>query len=71
MRLVRCGQPGQERPGVIDSSGAIFARNPYNASFPGRVAFFEAGDSNRTVTGDRTEFIGRNGSPLCCSIKAG
>ena len=46
-------------------SGALYARNPYNTEFPDRVAFFdvdEAGDMKRTVTCNRAEFIGRNGS---------
>jgi cellobiose phosphorylase len=41
---------------------AIFARNPFNTEFASRVAFFDLHDSPRTFTGDRTEFIGRNGS---------
>ncbi len=47
---------------VDPGSGALFARNPYNTGFAGRVVFFDAGDAARTVSGDRTEFIGRNGS---------
>ncbi len=43
-------------------SGALYARNPYNSEFPDRVAFFDVDDSNRSVTCNRTEFIGRNGS---------
>jgi cellobiose phosphorylase len=43
-------------------SGALFARNPYNTDFDERVAFFDADDMNRTLSGDRTEFLGRNGS---------
>jgi cyclic beta-1,2-glucan synthetase len=43
-------------------SGALYARNPYNTDFPGRVAFFDVDDTHRTVSCDRTEFIGRNGS---------
>jgi cyclic beta-1,2-glucan synthetase len=43
-------------------SGAIYAHNPYNTEFPGRVAFFDVDDANRTVSCDRAEFIGRNGS---------
>ncbi len=43
-------------------SGALYVRNPYNAEFPGRVAFFDVDNTSRTVTCDRTEFIGRNGS---------
>nr|WP_171096562.1 glycoside hydrolase family 94 protein [Usitatibacter rugosus] len=43
-------------------SGALAARNAYNGEFPGRVAFFAVDDPARTVTGDRTEFLGRNGT---------
>lgn len=43
-------------------SGAIFARNPFNHDFAGRIAFFDTNILNHTVTGDRYEFIGRNGS---------
>ena len=43
-------------------TGALFARNPYNSEFPDRVAFFDANQATRTVTGDRTEFLGRNGA---------
>lgn len=42
-------------------SGALFARNSYNTEFSGRVAFFDVDDLSRTLTADRTEFIGRNG----------
>ncbi|MFA5810495.1 MAG: cyclic beta 1-2 glucan synthetase, partial [Thermoleophilia bacterium] len=43
-------------------SGALFARNPFNTEFADRVAFFDVDDATRTVTCDRTEFIGRNGT---------
>ena len=43
-------------------SGALLARNAYNAEFPDRVAFLDVDDPARTVTGDRTEFLGRNGT---------
>jgi len=43
-------------------TGAIFAKNPYNSEFPGRVAFLDSNIFDRTVTGDRYEFIGRNGA---------
>ncbi|EAQ78926.1 GH36-type glycosyl hydrolase domain-containing protein [Blastopirellula marina] len=43
------------------ASGAIMARNVYNAEFGDRVAFVNCSESNRTCTGDRAEFIGRNG----------
>ncbi len=47
---------------VDATTGALLARNPYNSEFPDRVAFFDVDDASRTVTGDRAEFIGRNGS---------
>jgi cellobiose phosphorylase len=42
--------------------GALIARNAYNAEFPGRLAFLEMSEAQRTVSGDRTEFFGRNGT---------
>ena len=47
---------------VDAKSGALFARNPYNTEFAGRVAFLDIDDPARSFTGDRTEFLGRNGS---------
>ncbi len=43
-------------------SGALFARNPYHAEFGSRTAFFNVDDATRTITGDRKEFLGRNGT---------
>ncbi|WP_243760378.1 glycoside hydrolase family 94 protein [Pseudomaricurvus hydrocarbonicus] len=43
-------------------SGALLAHNNYNTEFSGRVAFFDVDDMSRTLTGDRSEFLGRNGS---------
>ena len=43
-------------------SGALCARNPYHAEFADRVAFFDVDEVARTVSGDRTEFLGRNGT---------
>ena len=47
---------------IDPKSGALFARNPYNTEFADRVAFFDVNDTNRTMSGDRTEFLGRNGT---------
>ncbi|MEC5216833.1 cyclic beta-1,2-glucan synthetase [Actimicrobium sp. GrIS 1.19] len=43
-------------------TGSLFARNAYNTEFAERIAFFDVDTANRSVTGDRTEFLGRNGS---------
>ncbi|MDP3260317.1 MAG: protein ndvB, partial [Thermodesulfovibrionales bacterium] len=47
---------------VDPNSGALFARNSYNTEFVDRVAFFDVDDASRTLSGDRTEFLGRNGT---------
>ncbi len=47
---------------VDPDSGALLARNQYNTEFSNRVAFFDVDYLNKTVTTDRTEFIGRNGT---------
>ena len=48
---------------VDPGSGALFARNRFRQDFAGRVAFLDLFPGTaRSVTGDRTEFIGRNGS---------
>jgi cyclic beta-1,2-glucan synthetase len=46
----------------IDKDGLIFARNPYNNEFAGRVAFVATNGKVTSATCDRKEFIGRNGS---------
>ncbi len=49
-------------------SGALLARNTYKSEFAGRVALLDCSEERRVVTGDRTEFLGRNGSmsqPAC------
>lgn len=43
-------------------TGTLLAHNAYNTEFPGRVAFFDVDNPARTITGDRGEFIGRNGN---------
>ncbi len=47
---------------VDPSNGALIAKNIYNTSFAGNIAFFDTDDISRSYTCDRTEFIGRNGS---------
>jgi cyclic beta-1,2-glucan synthetase len=47
---------------IEPKSGALLAVNPYNTEFPNRTAFFDVDDRNRSITGDRTEFLGRNGT---------
>ncbi len=43
-------------------TGALVARNQYNTEFPDRWVFLDGNEPTRTLTGDRKEFIGRNGS---------
>jgi cellobiose phosphorylase len=44
--------------------GALLARNAYNVEFGERIAFFDVDDATRSFSGDRTEFMGRNGTLL-------
>src|SRR5690348_1575937 len=57
---------------VDPKTGALLARNPYNSEFAERVVFLESSESQRTVSGDRTEFLGRNGTPAdpACMTRA-
>ena len=41
---------------------AVLARNPYHPDFGARIGFFGTSASDHSLTGDRTEFIGRNGT---------
>ncbi len=43
-------------------TGAIFARNPWNTGFGSRTAFVDMRAAQTDWTGDRREFIGRNGA---------
>ena len=41
--------------------GGLYARNVFHSEFADRVGFFDVDDTSWTFTGDRMEFIGRNG----------
>ncbi|GHE19973.1 cyclic beta 1-2 glucan synthetase [Halomonas urumqiensis] len=47
---------------VAADSGALLARNVFHHELSEQVAFFDVDDPTRTLSGDRQEFIGRNGS---------
>src|ERR1019366_1854015 len=42
-------------------TGALFARSAWGGEFGGRVAFSDLGGRQSSWSGDRTEFLGRNG----------
>ncbi len=47
----------------LDSkTGAVFVRSVWSGEFGGRIAFLDLGGRQTSVTGDRTEFLGRNGT---------
>ena len=67
---------------IDPATGAIFARNRWNAAFGDAVAFVDLNDAQTSLTADRTEFLGRNGAmswpqamasgrPLSGSVGAG
>jgi cyclic beta-1,2-glucan synthetase len=60
---VRDQAPTGVRTEIDAEQGAIFARNPFSLDFGAQVAFADVNRRPRTLTGDRTEFLGRNGSP--------
>ncbi len=45
---------------VDAATGAVIACNPYNIEFAGRTAFFDVEGEGRSLTCDRSEFLGRN-----------
>ena len=44
-------------------TGALVARNPFRVDYATRLAFADVNRRPRTLTADRTEFLGRLGSP--------
>jgi len=44
------------------TTGALFAWNAYSNEFADRIAFADCSETARTVTADRLEFLGRNGT---------
>ena len=47
---------------IEPETGALLARNPWNTTFGSRVAFADLAGRQTTWTGDRREFLGRNGT---------
>jgi cyclic beta-1,2-glucan synthetase len=47
---------------IDPNTGAMFARDPWHAAFGSRVAFADLAGRQTDWTGDRREFIGRNGT---------
>jgi cyclic beta-1,2-glucan synthetase len=47
---------------VDPETGGLLARNSFNGEFAARIAFADVSLRPRSLTADRTEFLGRNGS---------
>jgi cellobiose phosphorylase len=47
---------------IDGGSGALIARNPYHATWPHRTVFLQVLAAERSLTGSRRAFLGRNGS---------
>jgi cyclic beta-1,2-glucan synthetase len=48
---------------IDQDTGALFARSAMNGEFGGRIAFADLAGKQTSHTADRTEFLGRNGTP--------
>jgi cyclic beta-1,2-glucan synthetase len=59
---VRDQAPLNVRTQIDEASGALLANNPFASDFADQVAFVDVNVRPRTLTADRTEFLGRNGS---------
>lgn len=51
-------------PSQDAATGALFATNPYNLDFGGRVAFLASDAKPQSVTADRQEFLGAGGTTV-------
>lgn len=47
---------------IEPQTNMLFAKNPWNTAFPSRIAFMDLAGRQTGWTGDRQEFIGRNGT---------
>ena len=52
-------------------TGALFARNPWSLELGGQIAFMDFGGRQTSWTGDRREFLGRNGSLATTRARGG
>ncbi len=58
--VARGGSAGFVVTEIDAATGAMFARNSWNAEFSDQIAFADLGGRQTTCTGDRLEFLGRN-----------
>jgi cellobiose phosphorylase len=47
---------------IDPNTGSLFATNRYTREFAGKTVFVNVSEATRTMTGSRTEFLGRNGT---------